>query len=191
MTCGSSERVDGHLHIETLGSDWNLRGSARMIDYGALKAWNMAPVIREYTVRDSVIYNLGIGGGVIEDANEAPLEDVWEERLMVAPTMASALCVDTSWHTDARTGISADRAVHGDEAVTIHHPLPRSGRICGLTRVEEVYDKGAGRGALLMLAKELTDPDCGFAYATAVFPTDSPGASFNLPPVRRHIRDPC
>ena len=158
----------------------------QMIDYYALKSRRMAPVIQHYTKRDSIIYNLGIGAGVIRHADDALLNEVWEDRLTVLPTMASALCVDVSWHADPCTGISADRTVHGEEALTILHPLPAEGRVRGETRVEEVYDKGAGRGALLVLAKDLSDADSGVAYATVhstIFlrsdggfggPTDSP-----------------
>ncbi len=34
-----------------------------MIDYYAVQSWRMAPVIPQYTKRDSIIDNLGIGAG--------------------------------------------------------------------------------------------------------------------------------
>jgi hypothetical protein len=51
----------------------------QMIDYYALKSWRMASVLRQYTKRDSIIYNLGIGARVVRHADEAVLNEIWNE----------------------------------------------------------------------------------------------------------------
>src|SRR5262249_19044584 len=74
------------------------------------------------------------------------------------------------------------RVVHGEQGLVIHRPLPAAGTVRGTGKVEEIIDKGAGRGALLYSSRELRD-----AGGTLL-------ATLTSPPFRRGdggLRGPC
>ena len=50
--------------------------------------------------------------------------------------------------------------------MTLHRPLPVAGWFVTRSRVEEIIDKGAGKGALIYLVREISDADSGDKLAT-------------------------
>jgi acyl dehydratase len=57
--------------------------------------------------------------------------------------------------------------VHGEQAVTLHAPLPAAACVVGHSRVTRIVDKGAGKGAVLHVEKLITDEASGTLLATA------------------------
>jgi acyl dehydratase len=51
--------------------------------------------------------------------------------------------------------------LHGEQGLTIHRPLPASGTLVGRTQIEEIVDKGAGKGALIYSRRELREQQTG------------------------------
>lgn len=125
-------------------------GSSR-IDAARILAWREPDAIQSYSARDTILYNLGVGAGLIEDA----LPFVWEERLTAMPSMASILANDRPWMLDPDFGIDVSAMVHGAQSVTLYGALPAEGTVVGRTRVVGLWDNGPGRGAVLELEKHL------------------------------------
>ena len=64
-------------------------GEPPRLAYEALKGWQVPPIEQTYTVRDTLLYALGVGIGRDPTSPER-LAYVYEENLRVLPTMAPA-----------------------------------------------------------------------------------------------------
>src|SRR5258705_10528730 len=64
------------------------------------------------------------------------------------------------------TGIAWQRILHGEQSLQVHKPLPPAATVVGEDRIEEIYDKGAGKGALMLLSRRLFDKASGALLAT-------------------------
>ena len=56
--------------------------------------------------------------------------------------------------------------VHAEQGFRLARPIPNAGTVVGETRIVDVVDKGAAKGALLYLEKDLRDADSGNVIAT-------------------------
>jgi acyl dehydratase len=136
-----------------------------MLDVAAVMNRRFEPVEQAYTRRDTILYGLGLGHGA-NPTDPAELRFVYEEGLVAFPTMAVVLGNPGAWTRDPRTGIDWVRALHGEQGLVIHAPLPAEGRVIGTNRVTGIIDKGPGKGALLMQERELRDAASGTLLAT-------------------------
>jgi acyl dehydratase len=82
----------------------------------------------------------------------------------VLPTMATVLGYGGSWAREA--GIDQVKVVNGEQGFTLHRPLQTGGTLIGQTRILEVIDKGAGKGALIFSERHVTDMATGELVAT-------------------------
>ncbi|MCC2101074.1 MAG: MaoC family dehydratase, partial [Hyphomicrobiales bacterium] len=55
---------------------------------------------------------------------------------------------------------------HGEQGFTLHKPIPAEGEIIGRSRIVEIVDKGAGKGALAFIERTITDAATGETIAT-------------------------
>ena len=131
-----------------------------MLDYDAVMNWPFADVVQTYTARDTILYALGLGYGV-SSAERDELRYVYEKDLMSAPTYPVVLGNPGAWMTDPKTGIDWVRSLHGEQGLKIFAPLPPQGTIVGKNRVVAVIDKGPGKGALLMMERDIVDSATG------------------------------
>ena len=135
------------------------------IDYDKLLALEIPEALQAYTERDAILYALGIGLGRDPlDADELPF--VYEKSLKVLPTFAAVLGWPGFWVRDLDTGIDWIKVVAGEQALVLHRPLASRGTVVGRTRVTEIIDKGAGKGALVYSQRALLDRDSGERIAT-------------------------
>jgi len=124
------------------------------------------PEIRQrYRWRDSVIYALGLGFG-LDPLDEGQLRFVDETKLAAVPTMANVLAYPGFWMRDLDTGIDWVKVVHGEQAMRLHKPLAAEGEVIGRTRIVDIVDKGAGKGALVYAEREIADAQSGELLAT-------------------------
>lgn len=130
-----------------------------MIDYDALLHFPIPEVRQRVMPRDAVFYALSVGLGQ-DPLDERQLDFVDRHRALRAlPSMAVVLGHPGFWLGNPATGVDAVRIVHGEQSLTLHHPLPVEGEIVARTRVTGLVDKGEGKGALLYSEKELRDAD--------------------------------
>lgn len=113
--------------------------------------------------RDTMLYALGLGAGA-DPLDPDELKLVTEFDLKAIPTMATVLALGAS--PSSLTGFDYRQAVHGEQSVTMHRPLPVAGAARAESRVLSVHDKGPGRGAVMLFETVLTDAASGDPIAT-------------------------
>ena len=130
------------------------------IDYQKLKNWPFKPIEHAYSAKDSILYALGLGFGA-DPTDRRQLDFVYEEGLKALPTMAVVLGAPGFWLKDPATGVDWKKVLHGEQGLKIHEPLPAAGTVTGVTRIDALVDKGAGKGALLYSTREIRDKSSG------------------------------
>jgi acyl dehydratase len=135
------------------------------IDYHALKAWPFPDIEHTYTERDTALYALSVGFGN-DPLDRSALGYTYGPTLLVAPTMAAVLGFPGQWMKNPETGIDWVRVVHGEQRVRLHRPLPSAGTVIGRSRIKAVIDKGRGKGAQVLIQREVLDKQTGLLLAS-------------------------
>jgi acyl dehydratase len=139
------------------------------IDYDRLMAFPIPPTEHTYTERDTMLYALAVGFGR-DPMDPRELAFVLErttaraDGLMVVPTMATVIAWNDRWLWE--TGIDMTTQVHGEQRITLHRPLPAAATVVEQTRIVEVFDKGRGKGAVMLFETEIRDKASGVLLAT-------------------------
>lgn len=108
-----------------------------------------------YSDRDAMLYALGVGIGGNPN-NERELDFVYEKRLKVVPTLVTVVAWGAGVPTEA-LGLDYGLVLHGEEQTIFHRAVPSAATLVADSRISEVYDKGAGRGALVVRETVLRD----------------------------------
>ena len=140
------------------------------IDYQALKNRVFPDVVHEYTEKDCILYALGIGLGA-DPTDRQQLRFVYEEHLQMLPTMPVVLGSPGFWVKNPDSGIDWKAVLHGEQGLRIHRPLPTRGKLIGRTKVDEIVDKGPGKGALMYSHRDIIDAATGELIATSTSTT--------------------
>jgi len=130
------------------------------IDYDRLKNRNFADIEVAYGVKDTMLYALGLGLGQ-DPMDPKQLRHVYEEDLVAMPTMGVVLATPGFWVKEPDTGVDWPKVLHGEQGLTIHRPLPPQGRVVSRFRIDEIIDKGVGKGALMYTTRALRDAATG------------------------------
>jgi acyl dehydratase len=137
------------------------------IVYDRLIARQIPDVVQSYGARDVALYALGLGLGLDPEDCVHPTY-VMGEKPSVLPTMATVLAQERSWFLQPDVGANVARSVHGEHRLLVHHPLLPRARVIGKTRVTDLKDKGAGRGAIIVTTTDLFDQDTQIHYASSI-----------------------
>lgn len=130
-----------------------------MIDYEKVRAWRSGDVRHDYTTKDTILYALGVGAGA-DPLDKRQLRFIYEKNLTALPTMAAVLASPGFWMREkSELGIDYLKLVHGEQAVDLHAPLPAEGAVIGTSRVVRLVDKGADKGAVMHVEKQLLTAD--------------------------------
>lgn len=133
------------------------------VDPGKLLSLKFPDTERSYTQKDVMLYALGIGlGHNPVDPNE--LAFVYEKNLKVLPTFAAVLGFEPFLLRGA--GLDFEMIVHGEEHISLHRPLSTSGTIVAKHIIDDIIDKGAGKGALLLMRRLIFDKSTAEPIAT-------------------------
>mgnify|MGYP003951441547 FL=1 len=105
-----------------------------------------------YGDRETMLYALGVGFG--QDAlDERELDFVFEQgTLKTVPSMAVVL---TRGNLTADIGWDYAKVLHGEQRLELYRPLPPEGELIADARVAEAYDKGEGKGALVLIETDV------------------------------------
>lgn len=139
-----------------------------MLNWKEVLDWQFPDVEQSYTERDAMLYALGLGYGR-DPMDETDLRYLFEEHpqgLLAVPSMAVVLGGPGAWMRDPRTGIDWVRSLHGEQGLVMHAPLPPAARVIGRNRVTNIIDKGEGKGALLLMERDIVDAATGKLIAT-------------------------
>lgn len=121
-----------------------------MLDYDGLTSLCETTDYR-WSDQQVMLYALSLGLGS-DPMAERELDFVVESRgPRVLPTFPAAL-VRLGFLRGY--GIEFAQVLHGEQRLTLHRPLPAAGTAAVTTRVAGIFDKGAGRGALLCIESE-------------------------------------
>lgn len=110
----------------------------------------------------TILYALGLGAGAVPE----DLQFVYEKGLRAIPTMAVMMAQGSGAFLE-QGGIDYTRIVHGEQRLTMHRPLPLSGRMVSTSKILSVVDKGAEKGALLNVESAIGEGGTGEPVATA------------------------
>ncbi|MDR5777165.1 MULTISPECIES: MaoC/PaaZ C-terminal domain-containing protein [unclassified Caballeronia] len=125
-----------------------------MLNYTICKSWPFEPVTQAFTERDTILYALSLGCGQSADTARA-LPYVYERKLEAIPSMACVLGSAGMWWSAPETGVDWRAIVHGQQDLHLFAPLPVSGRVEAMHKVVAIADKGAGRGAVAVVQRDL------------------------------------
>ncbi|HEV8556349.1 MAG TPA: MaoC/PaaZ C-terminal domain-containing protein [Actinophytocola sp.] len=107
-----------------------------------------------WTASDILLYHLALGAGADD------LRYVLEDRLQVLPTFGVVAPNFRTFEPPSVRfpGIEIDLAkvLHGTQSITVHQPLPVSGKAVARPRIAEVWDKG--KAAVIVQEATVTDP---------------------------------
>lgn len=135
------------------------------LDYDRLLALDLPPIEQTYTARDTMLYALGLGFGH-DPMDEAQLPFIFEKGLKALPTMACVLGHSGALMRKHLPDLDWVKVVHGEQSVRLHRPLPPAATVVGQSRIIDVIDKGAGKGAILVTERVLADKASGERLAT-------------------------
>src|SRR6218665_3232986 len=125
------------------------------IDYDYLR--NLPPLVidHSYDARDTILYALGVGAGLAAATNADDLKYVYEAGLSALPTMAVTLSYPGFWARDPKYGITWQKLLHVEQSVELHAKIPVSGRVRGEMLIDEIYDRGADKGAVMHFSRRI------------------------------------
>ncbi len=116
-----------------------------------------------YTKRDVILYARGVGlGATPTDPSDLPF--LLEDRLAVLPTFAVTLGSPGMWIRAPEFGVDFAKLVHYEQAAVFHEPLAPEGEIAARARVVSLTDRGAGKGAVVVIERDVF-------YASVARPT--------------------
>jgi acyl dehydratase len=160
------------------------------IVYDKLLALKIPDVEHSYGPKDCMLYALGVGLG-LDPLDQEQLAFVYERDLKVLPTMAVVIGYPGFWAKELDTGIDWVKVVAGEHSLVLHQPLPPSGAVRSRTRVLEIVDKGAGKGAIIYSERTIDDKASGDRIATIVQTTFCRGdGDFGGPPREQRAAHP-
>lgn len=136
------------------------------IDYQTLRQWPFAPAAVRYGANDCIRYALSLG--MAQDPLDAQdLRYAYEEGLRVVPTFLSTVGGTGAWFRDPRSGIQWLQMLHGEQRMRFYGAVPPGADLACRARISHVVDKGAGRGALVVVQQDWADSQSGAPLATA------------------------
>jgi acyl dehydratase len=138
------------------------------IDHKKLLALDVPAREFSYGERDAMLYAMGIGLGA-DPMNKAELAFVYEglgsyqpgskSTLKTMPTMATVIAWDDT--AILQSGINFALVLHGEQRIRLTGPLPPAATILAKTRFTDIFDKGAGKGAILLTETTITEKASG------------------------------
>jgi acyl dehydratase len=141
-----------------------------MLNYDAVKSWKFEPIVQTYTPRDCMLYALGLNIGA-DPLDRGQLRYVYEKELKTIPSMATVLGSPGFWWRDPGTGADWVKLVHGEQAIRVLKPLPPAATVVAQNRVMSITDKGAGKGAIVVIKREIKEQASGELLAEVVHGT--------------------
>lgn len=129
-----------------------------MIAPDAIRGFDFGVREQSYAERDAVLYALGVGLGS-DPCDAGDLRFLDERALSVLPTFAVTLCSPGMWIRDPALGVDFGKLVHSAQAAEFIAPLAPAGKVTGTAKVLSLTDRGEGRGAVLVLEREIRNAD--------------------------------
>ncbi len=161
------------------------------IDYQTLKNRKFEEIVHSYSPKDTMLYALGVGVSS-DPTDEQALRFTYEQNLNALPTMAAVLAYPGFWLKEPDTGVDWTQVLHADQEIVFHRPLPAQGTVKARTQVDEIIDKGPGKGAFIYSSRTVVDvasgePLCTLTQNTMARSHGGFGGSTATPPTPQAI----
>ncbi len=126
------------------------------ISYETIRRWEFPVIEQRHDVREVLLYAATLGLG--EDPLDArQLRYLQADAPRVFPTFAVTVGYPGLWMRDPAAGIDWRRMVHAEQRMRLHRELLPAETLTARHEVTHVTDKGAGKGALVVVRRRLTD----------------------------------
>lgn len=123
---------------------------------------SVGPAERSWTSKDALLYAVGVGAGSLDPFGEElefTTENSHELAQQVLPTMAVVLGAGNAL---AHAGsFNPGTLLHGSQGVVQHSPLPPDGTAVCHSSIAGMWDKGAGKNAIVDLQIDATLKETG------------------------------
>jgi acyl dehydratase len=126
------------------------------IDYDDLIARRTPERRFSYTDTQVMLYNLSVGMGR-DPLDEKELPYVFELPALKAVPTAVTVLGGGGGDGGLLAGVDINyfKVLHGEQRITLHRPLPPSAEVVGSSRISEITDKGADKGATIGMMSEV------------------------------------
>lgn len=104
----------------------------------------VGPFTKEYEHKDAILYALGVGAGFSD------LNYCYEKDLKVIPSFSIASIFETLAAFAIKAQVNLAGILHGEQELIFHNPIPPEGSLTTNGRIKNIYDKGEGKGALVI-----------------------------------------
>ncbi|MGE4337130.1 MAG: MaoC/PaaZ C-terminal domain-containing protein [Pigmentiphaga sp.] len=163
-----------------------------------LLSWPFRDIRHRYSRNDAILYALSIGIGQ-NPVEPEQLNYVYEKNLRPFATMPIVMGMvdDVGFLSDAEVGIDLPRMLHGQTGLRLHRPLPPEGEVISRLAIDQLLDRGPGKGALLCFSRTIREASSGdlAAEETGVFYLMGNGgfggSNERLPPAAAIPERPC
>lgn len=127
-----------------------------------------APVRHAWTSTDSILYALGVGAGAVDPLAELAFTTENSNGIdqQALPTMAVVLGRGGAGAFGSIGSFNPAMLVHGEQAITLHRPLPVAGEVETTGQVSAIWDKG--KGAVVEVTSTSVDAESGEPLFTNV-----------------------
>lgn len=114
-----------------------------------------------WSIRQTILYNLGIGYGAAATEDDTLLRFVLEENTAAFPTMTAVMGSSGAGAAilDPQYGVNFQMIVHGEEEVELFGTLPAEGALLSDSAIAGLWDLGEKKGAVLRMVKRLYRAD--------------------------------
>ena len=135
------------------------QSTAQQLNYEAVMNWPFESLTEAYNKDDCIAYALGIAAGTTASIENNEQVYIGGDQLKALPMMAIVLNEGSMWTMNPETGIDWRKTLHAEESITIHKPITTAATLTANYHVEEVYDRGPGKGAFMYEQRVLSDKD--------------------------------
>jgi NAD(P)-dependent dehydrogenase (short-subunit alcohol dehydrogenase family)/putative sterol carrier protein/acyl dehydratase len=111
----------------------------------------IGPFTKVYTWKDTVLYALGVGAGFSD------LDYCYEKELKALPSFGIVTLYDFMPELAARSNVNLAGVLHGEQELIFHSPIPPEGKLVTAGAITRYYDKGPGKGALIVAEFDTRD----------------------------------
>jgi acyl dehydratase len=133
-------------------------------DPDRLLNWDFGEVRHAYDDRDAILYALGIGLPISAGESD-DLNFLVEDRLRVLPSFAVTLASPGMWPKLPALEVDWVRVLHMAHACRFETPLPPMAEVVSRARVTAIYDRGADKGSVCYVERNVRDAHSGTLYA--------------------------
>ena len=123
-----------------------------MKDFGLLLNNIVSEESTILTPNNAILYALSLGLG---DEDEH-LQFVYEKNLAVLPGMAMVLAYPGFWISEPEYGFDWTQVLHAEESIELLEKIPLDQPLVGKTSIENIVDRGPGKGSFIYTKKILS-----------------------------------